>query len=105
MEWGKLFKSSSAEKEKQRKNSSSDVAASKNPLAASNADYHERSSAELPLSKPQSRSAVSSPVLSHPPRTLTQIVQLTKEVEVRGSAVANATAAVIDRSLVEVHLL
>ena len=122
MEWGKLFKSSSAEKKEKEQRKNSLEAAAK-----SSSDHHHHGAAlpptpttrrpsppsaaaaaaaapELPPKSSKPRSAVSSPVLSHPSRTLTQIVQLTKEVEVRGSPVANATAAVIDRSLMEVRL-
>ncbi|OQV18790.1 putative Calcium/calmodulin-dependent protein kinase type II subunit beta [Hypsibius exemplaris] len=135
MEWGKLFKSSSAEKREQRKNSSDTAKNLDSPhndrrRASPPESSSSSNSNPLPPKKPSSstttttssssRSAVSSPVLS--PRTLTQIVQLTKDQKggggdllaggaasshhehggaVRSSPMATATAAVIDRSLME----
>lgn len=103
MEWGRLFKSSSAENKRKSSNSEASAAA----VAAAAAYASSTPSSPSPLTKPmiihdnERPLPISSPVLS--PRTKTQIVHLTKEVDSRTSPVANATKAVIDRSLAEVQ--
>ena len=104
MEWGKLFKSSSGDKLKQGKQrkTSADTALLARKGSASAEASHDRHKSPARAEQPVvSRSALSSPVLTHP-KTLTQIVQLTKD---QPKLVANAAAAAINRSLVEVLAL